>query len=56
MTSPGAFDNFNDFLNREVAERRAEKWKKLGDSKYRIAGRKKRKSLWKRISSRLSGK
>ena len=53
MTSPSAFDNFNDFLNREMAERRAEKWKKLGDSKYRITGRKKRKSLWKRILSWL---
>ena len=56
MTSPSAFDNFNDFLDREVSERRAEKWKRLGDSKYRIAGRKKRRSLWRRISSRLFGK
>lgn len=56
MTSPSAFDSFNEFLNREVADRRAERWMRLGDGKYRIAGRKRRRSLWKRILSRLSGK
>lgn len=56
MTTPSAFDSFSDDLDRELAERKKKKFRKLNDDKYRIAGKKKRKSLWKRILSRLFGK
>ena len=56
MITPSAFDSFSDELDRELAERKKSKFRKLNDDKYRIVVRKKRRSSWRRILSRLFGK
>lgn len=56
MTTPSAFDSFSDELDRELAEREKEKFRKLNDDKYRIVVCKKRRISWRRILSRLFGK
>lgn len=56
MTTPSAFDSFSDDLDRELAERKKKKFRKLNDDKYRIVVRKRRRSSWRRILSRLFGK
>lgn len=51
MTSPSASDNFNAFLDREMAERRKEDFKRMDDEKYKIPpkGRHKRRKLCFRL-------
>lgn len=56
MTTPSAFNSFSDELDRELADREKRKFRKLNDDKYRVVVRKKRRSPWKRILSRLFGK
>ena len=56
MTTPSAFDSFSDELDRELSERKKEKFRKLNDDKYRVVVRKKRRISWRRILSRLFGK
>lgn len=54
MTSPSASDNFNVFLEREIAEQKKEKWKKLDDRKYFVRKRFfKGAGPWRRLLSRL---
>jgi hypothetical protein len=54
MTSPSASDNFNIFLEREIAEQKKEKWKKLDDQKYFVRKRFfKGAGPWRRLLSRL---
>ena len=43
-----------DELDRELAERRKEKFRRLSDEKKYIVKKKRRKSLWKRIRSLIS--
>lgn len=56
MTIPNAFDSFSDELDREMAERKKDKFRKLNDDKYKIVVREKRMGLWRRILSKLFGK
>ena len=52
--SDSRYESFNDFLDRELAERKKERFKRLNDEKYIIKPKKKRRSIWKRIKSLIS--
>ena len=43
-----------DDLDRELSERRKEKFRRLSDEKKYIVKKKRRKSLWKKIKSLIS--
>lgn len=52
--SDSRYESFNDFLDRELAERKKEKFKRLNDEKKYIVRPKKRRSIWKKIKSLIS--
>lgn len=53
--SDSRYEAFNDFLDREMAERKKERFRKLNDEKkYIVRPKKKRRSIWKRIRSLIS--
>ena len=52
--SDSRYEAFNDFLDRELAERKKERFRRLNDEKYIIKPKKKRRSIWKRIKSLIS--